>query len=73
MNKLTKNDRKHKYKLSQLNLKTNTFDTIGTFSNYEDILQYFNKSISITNCMLRNRQNNILGNFIKIEKINIMA
>jgi hypothetical protein len=68
MNKLTKNDRKQKYKLSFLNLKTNTFEIIDTFATYEEVLQYLNKSISITNCMLRNRENNLLGNFIKIEK-----
>ena len=61
-----------KYKLAQLNLKTNTYEHIDTFSNYDDILQYLNKSISITNCMLRNRDNNLLGNFIKIEKINTL-
>jgi hypothetical protein len=61
-----------KYKLAHLNLKTNTYEHIDTFSNYDDILQYLNKSISITNCMLRNRDNNLLGNFIKIEKINTL-
>ncbi len=71
MNKLTKNDRKQKYKLSFLNLKTNTFEIIDTFATYEEVLQYLNKSISTTNCMLRSRENNLLGNFIKIEKINI--
>ncbi len=71
MNKLTKNDRKQKYKLSFLNLKTNTFEIIDTFATYEEVFQYLNKIISITNRMLRNRDDNLLGNFIKIEKINI--
>ena len=67
INKLKKSNTA-KYQLSHLNLKTNTYEHIDTFSNYDDILQYLNKSISITNCMLRNRDNNLLGNFIKIEK-----
>ena len=60
-----------KYKLSFLNLKTNTFEIIDTFATYEEVLQYLNKVINITNRMLRNRDDNLLGNFIRIEKINI--